>query len=219
MTGPKHLWSGNWEQESPDPPRQAIPPRPERAEWAPSRAPVTPPRSRRGLRSRARLAAPLLTAAAVVAVVLVVLATTGGSPSHKPASRASAPSVTVPNLGQPSPITPTPSTPGRAGAGSTTPATAVTGHTINWLGMQIATVQGTGAVVQTVQLGTPADAAGLDPGDVIQTVNGHPIAWAKQIAAALRGLSQGEPVSVSVERGSTQFTTAVPFQGPPTSSP
>jgi S1-C subfamily serine protease len=152
----------------------------------------------------------------VVAVVLVVLATTGGSPSHKPASRASAPPVTIPRLTQPSPARPTP---GTAGSGSTSPATAITGRTVDWLGMQVATVQGTGAVVQTVQLGTPADAAGLDPGDVIQTINGHAIAAAQQITRAVRGLSRGAAVNISVERGSTLFTTVAAFDSHPTTSP
>jgi S1-C subfamily serine protease len=174
---------------------------------------AAPPPRARPSRGRGRLLTPLLSAAAVVAVVLVVLATTGGSPSHKPASRASAPTATVPNLAQPSPVAPTP------GAGQTSPATAITGRTINWLGMQVATVQGTGAVVQTVQLGTPADAAGLDPGDVIQTINGHAISTAQQITGAVRGLSRGAAVNISVARGSTLFTTVAAFDGHPTTSP
>lgn len=157
-----------------------------------------------------------MTAAAVVAVVLIVLATTGGSAGHKPANRP--PSASAAPL-NPNPATPTPSNPGAPGAVQTTPATSITGRTINWLGMQIATVEGAGAVVQTVQLGTPADAAGLDPGDVIQTVNGHQIITAVQIAAAVQGLSQGAPVKIAVERGSTLFTTVASFDGHPTTAP
>lgn len=207
MTGPKHLWSGNWQQESADPPRDP----------APARANPTPrlatPQPRRPVGDRLRRAAPLLATLAALGVFLTVLATDSGSPSHKPASRA----TTTGLLPTPAPQTPT--IPGGGASAPSTPATTITGHTVNWLGMQISTVQGAGAVIQTVQLGTPADAAGLDPGDVIQTVNGHSVAAADQIATAVQGLRPGDGVSITVERGSTLFTTVALFDGHPTTSP
>lgn len=210
MTGPKHLWSGNWQQESADPPRDGH--TPARANPTPPPVPATP-RSSRSPRDLLRKAAPLLAAIVVVGVAATVLAIGSGSASHKPASRAASTGL-VPN-----PATPTPTIPGGGAASSGTPANTITGRTVNWLGMQISTVQGVGAVIQTVQLGTPADTAGLDPGDVIQTINGHSIAAADQIATAVKGLRQGDAVGISVERGSTLFTTVAPFDGHPTTSP
>jgi S1-C subfamily serine protease len=85
--------------------------------------------------------------------------------------------------------------------------------------MQISTVQNVGAVIQTVQLGSPADIAGLDPGDIIQTVNRHTITAAGQIQGAVRDLKAGDAVQISIDRGSTLFATVAQFAGQPTTSP
>ena len=196
MTGPKHLWSGNWQDESSDPPTEVARPDAPSAEL-PIRRPGP---HRRGL------LLPVLAGLLVVAVALA-LVLPGGSRSHRPTSSTASvlpaqPPQTIPATGTP-----------------TQPLTGVTGRLVNWLGMQISTVQGSGAVIQTVALGSPADAAGLDPGDILQTVNGRPISEAGQIIPAVAGLKAGHIVPITVERGSTMVSTAALVRGHPTTSP
>ncbi len=138
------------------------------------------------------------------------------SGSHKLLASHATPTIVLPKT----PTTPvTPTTPSPGGGAVQTPATTLIGRTITWDGMQISTVQGIGAVIQTVGLRSWGDVAGLEPGDVIESIDSHPIDAAAQIASALRGVARGRAVSVSVERGSTMFATSVPFEGSPTTSP
>lgn len=207
MTGPKHLWSGDWQAESEDP-AGAPNAQPHRDEEDP--APARPAR---------RVGRPLwqtvLPAAAVLLVVAVALAQVlpGGASGQRGRSGATTPTLTIPSLTSPAPA-PTPSTvPGTASGGT------VSGPTVRWLGMEISNVAGVGVVIQTVQLGSPADAAGLDPGDIIQTVNRHAITAAAQIGNAVSQLRTGDGVGISVARGSTLFSTVAAFAGHPTTSP
>ncbi len=160
----------------------------------------------------------LLPAAAVILLVAVALAELlpGGTAGHGRHGATTPSASVIPNSQSPNPVIPAP-------APSTTPGTpfgnTITGRTVTWLGMQIATVQNVGVVIQTVQLGSPADTAGLDPGDIIQTVNRRVITAADQIRGAVRDLKAGDAVQISVERGSTLFATVADFAGHPTTSP
>ncbi len=203
MTGPKHLWSGNWQQESADPPTEATPPAPTPAE----------PAIRRPRRKLWRSAAPLMAVALLAGVALAWVVTGGSGGQHSPGHPNSAASV-FPSTSGPTLTIPrtTPTTPAP-------PPTGLTGRSVNWLGMQISTVQNVGAVIQTVALGSSADIAGLEPGDVIETVNRHSVSAAQQIRTAVAGLKQGQAVAISVERGSTYVSTTAGIQGHPTTSP
>jgi serine protease Do len=55
-----------------------------------------------------------------------------------------------------------------------------------------------GAVVENVQPGSPADNAGLQRGDIIQSVNRKPVASAADAANALRDIPKGQDVMVRV---------------------
>ncbi|HWD65967.1 MAG TPA: PDZ domain-containing protein [Solirubrobacteraceae bacterium] len=158
----------------------------------------------------------LLPGAALLLVVAIALAELlPGGTARSGRSGATTPTASaIPGTQTPSPVVPTPSTtPG------TTSQTTISGHTISWLGMQISTVENVGAVIQTVQLGSPADSAGLDPGDIIQAVNHHPITAADQVRGAVRNLKLGDAVLISVDRGSTLFATVADFSGQPVTSP
>lgn len=208
MTGPKHLWSGDWQAESRDPSPE--PGRPVRPVDEPSRDPV---RVRQPVRPMWQT---ILPAAIVLLVVAVALAEVlpGGSSGRTPRGGATTPSASV----IPNSTIPSPNSPGTSTVPATTPGNTISGRTVVWLGMRIST-ENEGAVVQTVQLGSPADAAGLDPGDIIQTVNRHTITAAGQIPAAVRDLKRGDAVAISVDRGSTLFSTLAAFAGHPTFSP
>jgi membrane-associated protease RseP (regulator of RpoE activity) len=207
MTGPKHLWSGNWQEESSEPAAERVRPVPDAPPPGPDPIPMRRPR---------RPSTWMLPAGLAVICVAIALAEVlpGSRPSGPGRRGATTPTVSVvPNAQAPNPVIPGPSTTPRAASGNT-----ISGRPVTWLGMQISTENGT-AVIQTVQLGSPADAAGLDPGDVIQTVNGRSITAATQIRSAVRGLRPGEGVAISVVRGSAFFSTVADFAGQPITSP
>jgi putative serine protease PepD len=61
--------------------------------------------------------------------------------------------------------------------------------------------QGDGARVQEVTAGGPAEAAGLEAGDVIVEFDGQPVADATSLIVDIRSMQPGDEVSLSVQRG------------------
>jgi len=61
-----------------------------------------------------------------------------------------------------------------------------------------------GVVITRVQPEGPADAAGLQAGDVIQAINGDAVENADQVSEAIRALSPGTVVTLTVLRGEKQ---------------
>jgi serine protease Do len=57
---------------------------------------------------------------------------------------------------------------------------------------------GEGVAIEGVFSGGPADKAGLEPGDVIQNVNGKPVATADQVVAAVRATKPGETLRLQI---------------------
>jgi putative serine protease PepD len=71
---------------------------------------------------------------------------------------------------------------------------------------------GIGARVESVTPGSPADAAGLAPGDVIVEIDGRPIPDARTLIVAIRANAPGDTISVTAERGARVFTTEVTLE-------
>ena len=90
---------------------------------------------------------------------------------------------------------------------------------VDWLGMEIESLQPGVVVVDTVALGSPAELAGMEPGDVIVEVNGRPVNTTGDIASAIAGLGMGDAVEIQVSRGSTRITTHATLAAPPVSYP
>jgi serine protease Do len=66
----------------------------------------------------------------------------------------------------------------------------------------------TGAVIAAVQPGSPAARAGLQPGDVLLSVNRSAVRTAADAVRALRGTASGAPALLLVWRGGQeQFVT------------
>lgn len=61
--------------------------------------------------------------------------------------------------------------------------------------------EGKGVKLSGVQAGSPAEAAGLQTGDVIIGANGKPIGSLRDFAALLRGLQPGDDISLNYIRG------------------
>lgn len=192
MSGPKHLWSGDWENESAD---STVPqvhaPRSRDPEPAPPKPPE-PPRPRRTLRPWV-----LPVGVGVVAVVAAAFGLTKLLHSSTPS-----PKSTVGNL---SPLARS------VGTGNA--------HPITWLGMELVTAAPGVPVVETVRRDSNGDRAGLEPGDAIIVVNNHPVGSTGGIEQAIKGLHSGDHVTLEVNNGGAVFQVVATLAAPPSPYP
>jgi putative serine protease PepD len=78
-----------------------------------------------------------------------------------------------------------------------------------YLGVQVGNVTGSGVVVLMVVPGGPAQAAGVQVGDVITTVNGHSIANAETLSEQLAMLSPGDAATLGIKRNGQNMSIKV----------
>jgi membrane-associated protease RseP (regulator of RpoE activity) len=186
MNSPKHLWSGDWEQDSADAaarraqavvpalPEEQPPAEPEptvrRGPSLGARLAGAASRLRAGLAALRRSKVPRL--AALVALGVLVVA--GGA-------------YAITSLNH------------------STPAT-VRGATA-WLGAQLESWP-RGALVAAVTPSSPAQSAGLRPGDIITQVDGRPVASPVNVTEAIDVLRPGDKLTLQFQRGQLNYTTA-----------
>lgn len=217
MSGPKHLWSGDWQSES-VPPAQ---PPPAVADEEPEVLPAHEP-----LFTRRQIAIAVGAGIATAAITLGLVTAFGGS-SPKPRSHSH--THTAARRGNPH---------GSGGKGLTTPTQPaqscqqgqvgcttgaapppVSGPTANWMGMQIVTSP-SGVVVDTVQPGSTADLAGFEPGDQIMSVDTHVIGNVYALRNYTAHVKLGAPVTIAILRSSLSLTlTSIPLTQRPTIHP
>jgi membrane-associated protease RseP (regulator of RpoE activity) len=208
MSGPKHLWSGDWQQESAAASdeladRRPKPPDPEPIVSAPD--PARPRRRVANIPKRFRSSRAL--AITLVAVLFLAAGAYGltallGSSGPSASTSAAAPSVHP------------------AATATTAPTAAIAPSPyVSWLGMQIETLPPGAAVIETVRLGSPGDLAGLEPGDVILAINSRSINSANDIGAAIRGLRAGDRVELQISQGSALNEIEVTLAAPPSVHP
>ena len=193
MSGPKHLWSGDWENESEEATTQIVrQPRPRDPEPA-APAPTPPPQSRR------RRARPWVVPVAIAALVIAAAAygltkVIGSSGSRSPHTTATI---------------------------SPRPAPRVSGNTrpVRWLGMEIITAPQGIPVVETVRPNSNGDVAGLEPGDALLLINNHPVGSTGSIATAIQGLHSGDKVAIEVNNGGAIFQVYATLAAAPTPYP
>jgi S1-C subfamily serine protease len=77
--------------------------------------------------------------------------------------------------------------------------------------------KGQGVVVQGVIGGSPADTAGLQPGDVIQSVDGKPVTAPSDVSRIVRALSPGKYAAVDIWRGGMKSLVSVQVEARPES--
>jgi len=66
-----------------------------------------------------------------------------------------------------------------------------------------------GALVQTVQSGSPADRAGIQQGDIITAANGQPISGESDLLVALARLKPGDTLTLTINRNGSNMTVRV----------
>jgi PDZ domain len=96
--------------------------------------------------------------------------------------------------------------------------TANLGH--GWLGItHMENAPAGGVVITSIAPGSPAAAAGLEPGDVITEIGNQPVQSVGDVNSALNGLVAGNSVQIQFDRGpatlSTLATLAVQPHGGP----
>jgi S1-C subfamily serine protease len=73
-----------------------------------------------------------------------------------------------------------------------------------------------GAVVESVGAGSAAEAAGLQPGDVIVAFDGEEVAATDDLVSALRGKAAGDSATITIERGGERVDLTVTLGERPT---
>jgi S1-C subfamily serine protease len=85
------------------------------------------------------------------------------------------------------------------------------GHVVNshraYLGVEIGDTNGAGVLINSVTSGGPAAKAGIKPGDVILTLNGHHTATVDDLTSAASELKPGTTVAVGIETQSGKHET------------
>jgi S1-C subfamily serine protease len=209
MSGPKHLWSGDWQRESEAASAEHAKRQRQPADLEPAENAAPRPSQRRkrsGLGRAVAITAVTVLVVAGAAYGLSALLGSSGKETSTSASVASTPrpTPTSPPVGSPPP------------AAAPQPTTA---RPVHWLGMEIQTLPPGAAIVETVALGSGGDRAGLEPGDVILEINNRPVTSATAIATAIQGLHAGERIPVQVSQGSNLEQTVVTLAAPPTQHP
>ncbi|HZU79938.1 MAG TPA: PDZ domain-containing protein [Acidimicrobiales bacterium] len=87
--------------------------------------------------------------------------------------------------------------------------------THGWLGVVCTDAADGGAAITTVMSGSPAAAAGLVPGDVVEAVDGHPVASLADLQARLYTAKPGSVLVLTVERGSSSSSVPVTVDAGP----
>ena len=105
-----------------------------------------------------------------------------------------------------------------SGGGTSTPA-AATSHSRAWLGVDTSSAAVGGVTVDSVERGSPAAAAGIKPGDVITALDTQPIATPAILLSAIDGMQPGERVELQLRRGGTAYTADVVLASRPGRSP
>ena len=207
MSGPKHLWSGDWQHESAAASDELADRRPKAPDPEPTATRPRPPARKQPGRTR-RVLLIALPVVLVLAVGAWALTSLGGSSGPRPSTAAGQPSLpgTTPSF---SPSATVPTVP------SVTPASNLP-RPVYWLGMEVQTVPPGAAVIETVGQSSPA---GLAPGDVIVSVNNRPINGTSDIARAIQGLGAGDVVPLQVSHGSGLYGTEVTLASPPSLYP
>lgn len=200
MSSPKHLWTGDWEQESADAaadrangtfpvdeePNAIVepPPTTPTRTLPPPRRPRTPPPTPPQHRRRRTLPRPRPRIAVLSLLALLLLA--GASYGLTALNRDARPTATT---------------------------------SIPWLGAKLEVWPGGGALVTSISSHSPASSAGLQPGDVIREVERRPVAAPVDVTEAIDALRVGDALEMQFERNSKMYATSAVLEARPANAP
>jgi len=77
-----------------------------------------------------------------------------------------------------------------------------------------------GAAISEVVVGSPAERAGIQPGDCIVDIDGRMILFAEDVVSAMRSAVDGQVISIGYYHGARKLQAQIPImiEGPPTTS-
>ncbi len=81
-----------------------------------------------------------------------------------------------------------------------------------FIGMQAVGLPRADAVIGLVETGSPAEAAGLRPGDRITALGGEPVSWWSDVARAIRS-GPGDELAIEIERDGVVSALTLPVSG------
>ncbi|HTP18109.1 MAG TPA: PDZ domain-containing protein [Solirubrobacteraceae bacterium] len=103
--------------------------------------------------------------------------------------------------------------------GSDGHASTVASGSRAWLGIDVTRSSLGGVMVVDVFPGSPAQVAGMEPGDVITQINGHLIVNPSDVNSALARMHPGDHVQLQFEGSGTRYSARVPLASPPAGYP
>jgi putative serine protease PepD len=97
----------------------------------------------------------------------------------------------------------------------------INGHPVKhaYVGVELNGGSTGGARVGSIQPASPAQSAGVQPGDVVTAINGKPVTTTEQFIATIDGYSPGDTVTLTVTRNGQSHNVKLTLGTRPSSSP
>ncbi|MGA2924873.1 MAG: PDZ domain-containing protein [Solirubrobacteraceae bacterium] len=225
MTSPKHLWSGDWQQESESAARERAARALEARRSAQQRLQpqLPPPADDRDKRVAALLAALRATRAAGRARVAALRAAVSRRLGRLARALRSLRRSIRPRLVVLVALAALLIAGGAYGLSALTSSSssspAAASERAPWLGVQLEGLPTGGVVIALVQPGGPGELAGLEPGDVLTAIDNRTVNTVADVQRAGAGLRAGDMSEVQVSRGSTIYTANVTLAARPPGYP
>jgi hypothetical protein len=241
MSAPRHLWSGDWEQDSAahaealarrnaerqDEPEPEAEPRPEQRTAASVSVEYGPPSGERFAKLMAAVGRGLL--AILRAIGLVVIALAGGlrslirgawravARSDRRRLRLAALAALLIAVVAVAAVAVFGS--GGSGSSSGNASPAAVASLDRWLGVQLTSVPSRGAVFEFIEPNGLAGNEGFEPGDTVAQIDGHPINNLGDAVNAFSKVEGGDQVTITVTRGSSVYSASFPMTSRPPGGP
>jgi predicted metalloprotease with PDZ domain len=105
------------------------------------------------------------------------------------------------------------------GGGSGGPTSSAASGSGAWLGIDVASSPLGGVMVVDVFPGSPAQTAGMEPGDVVTQINGQPILSPSDVTSAIAIMRPGDHVQLQFEGSGTTYSASVALASRPAGYP
>jgi hypothetical protein len=104
-------------------------------------------------------------------------------------------------------------------SGSSRTTSAATIGSRAWLGIDVAATPQGGVMVVDVFPGSPAQAAGMEPGDVITRLNGKPVFSPSDVTSAIASAHPGQRIRLQYQGSGVSYSSNVPLGTRPAGYP